>query len=152
MNYVLELAIYLAAGGLSLAIMATMIAAPLALITLLIDWCTGKWMTARIRCWLWLLVAVRLVLPVAPTSPVSAVNLWHLVNWSEQVVPVDHSPSNVSEFLAQNSADDSKFKGRTPEPRRSSMADVLIEGRENILPDLAAVATGANESPCCFNN
>ncbi len=144
MNYLLELLIYFGSGGLSLAIMAAMLAAPLVLIVLLIERCTGSWMTARVRCWMWMLVAVRLLLPIAPSSPVSAVNLWRVVSWSEQAEPVDDAASDTSAFLGQEPADGFKADGPSLELIRTSMADVLVEGRENILPDLAAVATGTN--------
>ena len=42
MNYVLDLAVYFGVGGLSLTIMAAMVAAPLALLALLIDRVAGK--------------------------------------------------------------------------------------------------------------
>ena len=101
--------------------MAALVAAPLALIALLVDLAAGRWMTARVRCWLWVLVAVRLVLPLAPESPVSAVRLWRLVSWQEE----------PSEGVVANAP---------MEVTRSSMEELLTDARTDILPELATAA------------
>ncbi len=68
----------LLAVGFNLILIAALSALPVAMLVLTIDRLTGRWMTARVRCWLWLLVAVRLLMPIAPGSPVSAQLMWNL--------------------------------------------------------------------------
>ncbi|MCA9241403.1 MAG: hypothetical protein KDA37_14440 [Planctomycetales bacterium] len=121
---------------MSLTLLAAMVAAPLALIVLFIDVIAGRWLSARVRCWLWVLVAVRLVLPIAPESPLSTVHLWRLVAWSEHRVTSDDAKPSIPEFVARESALGATAASPTGELARSSMADILVEGRKNILPDL----------------
>lgn len=138
MNQVNEICAFFGAGGLSLTLMAVFVAAPLALLVLLVDRVAGGWMTSRVRCWLWVLVALRLLLPISLVSPISAVHIWHLVGWTEQAPIVGQTPTSVPDFLA-------KEHTTKIEPVRNSMAEVLIEGRENILPDLAGLVDVAQE-------
>jgi bla regulator protein BlaR1 len=75
MNQVLEWI----AAGLELTLWAAIAALPLALAAVVLDAALGRWMSARVRCAMWVLVAVRLLLPVAPGSPLSFQNAWRLV-------------------------------------------------------------------------
>jgi bla regulator protein BlaR1 len=70
------------AVGLSMTSWAAVAALPLALVALVLDATLGRWMSARVRCVLWTLVAVRLLLPLAPASPLSFQNMWRLVESS----------------------------------------------------------------------
>ncbi|MCA9260673.1 MAG: hypothetical protein KDA61_15780 [Planctomycetales bacterium] len=140
MNDVLNLAAYIASGALSLTLLAALCAAPLAVLTLLIDLIVGRWLSAQMRCWLWTLVAVRLVLPVAPESPFSSVHLWQLVAWSESKATSVDAPSELMNFLSQQAAHPIDATPAAQASARTSMADILREGRDNLLPDLAVTS------------
>ncbi len=97
-----------ALGG---AMMATFAAAPVALLVLAVDRTVGKWMTPHTRCWMWMLVALRLLMPIAPGSPVSAQNLWELLGWEskstfhqvEQTSMQDHFKNLIlSEYMSSD--------------------------------------------------
>lgn len=64
----------------ALAVAASFAALPLLLAVLAIDAAIGRRLAARYRSLLWTLVAVRLLLPVAPASGWSLQNVWHLAN------------------------------------------------------------------------
>lgn len=68
-----------------LALLATVAATPVALVALIVDGLIGSRMTARFRCWLWVIVAIRLMMPLAPGSAISLQNAWTLL---------DHTPAN----------------------------------------------------------
>ncbi|MCO6045186.1 hypothetical protein NG895_14840 [Aeoliella sp. ICT_H6.2] len=63
------------ASSFYLALLAAVVAAPVAVLALTIDLLLGGRMAARFRCWLWIVVAARLLLPFAPGSPVSLQNV-----------------------------------------------------------------------------
>jgi beta-lactamase regulating signal transducer with metallopeptidase domain len=84
MNQVLELL----AAGCALTLWAAVVALPLALVALVLDVALGRWMSARVRCVLWTLVAVRLLMPFAPGSSLSLQNVWRLVE-SPRTVSVE---------------------------------------------------------------
>jgi len=76
MNELFEFFIMPIVHGAMFTLIAAFMAAPLALIMLLVDLTVGKRMAPRFRCLLWMLVVVRLVMPVAPESSLSVHNLW----------------------------------------------------------------------------
>ena len=90
-------------------VMAAIAAAPVALLVLLIDRTVGKRLAPRYRCWMWMLVALRLLMPVAPGSPVSAQSLWRFLAWESESthhqveqLAVQSEPKTVAEFMASD--------------------------------------------------
>jgi beta-lactamase regulating signal transducer with metallopeptidase domain len=63
----------------ALALTTAAAAGPLALLVFVIDATIGRRMAAHYRFLLWTLVAVRLLMPVAPESALSVQNAWQLV-------------------------------------------------------------------------
>jgi beta-lactamase regulating signal transducer with metallopeptidase domain len=76
----IELFWELFAAGFGLALLAAVAAAPVALLALVVDGLAGGGMAARFRCWLWVVVALRLMMPLAPGSAVSLQNVWNLMD------------------------------------------------------------------------
>jgi beta-lactamase regulating signal transducer with metallopeptidase domain len=78
-------------------------AAVLAGLVLLVELGLGRWIAPRYRHALWLLVAVRLLLPVAPSSSLSVFNLWAKLTAPAAAPPqvaVDFSPPYSQAVLA----------------------------------------------------
>jgi beta-lactamase regulating signal transducer with metallopeptidase domain len=67
-------------SGFCLALTAAVVAAPVALLALVVDLLAGGWMAARFRCWLWVVVAIRLLMPMAPGSAASLQNAWSFLD------------------------------------------------------------------------
>jgi beta-lactamase regulating signal transducer with metallopeptidase domain len=96
MNRVME---WLAAS-LELTLWAAVATLPLAFAAVVLDAALGRWMSARVRCAVWMLVAVRLLLPVAPGSPLSFQNAWRLVE-APRTESVARDASPLSAVIAQ---------------------------------------------------
>src|SRR3954447_25208364 len=62
--------------GFEATLMAAVAAAPFALVVFLLDASVCRRMPARFRGLLWTLVAVRMLMPFAPASPLSLERLW----------------------------------------------------------------------------
>lgn len=118
-------------AGFCLALVAAVAAAPVALLTLVVDGLVGSRMAARFRCWLWVIVALRLMLPVAPGSAVSLQNVWALF---------DHVPaSQPLQDYATIETDSESWQTMpsepvaVPSPRSTDIAPVPIYWEEVLV-------------------
>ncbi len=99
---------------------ASVATAALVLLVLLVQWVFGKYLPARWRYALWLLVLVRLALPVVPSSPLSVWNLSR--NWHEALMPSESS-TIVSRSAAVAAADGVAEAGPRPTPANRGVSE-----------------------------
>ncbi|MGE3779634.1 MAG: hypothetical protein AB7F89_20760, partial [Pirellulaceae bacterium] len=66
-------------AGVAWAADATLAAAAISLVVLLLNGLARRWFSADQMSWLWALVLLRLALPYAPPSPWSMQMLWFMV-------------------------------------------------------------------------
>ena len=78
--------------GFGAALYAAFSTLPLALLALAIDAMAGRFLAARFRCLLWVVVAARLVMPMAPESRWSLQHAW-------QLAVADESPQEFPPYL-----------------------------------------------------
>jgi hypothetical protein len=83
--------------GCGAALYAAFSTLPLAVVALAIDAMAGRFLAARFRCLLWIVVAARLVMPMAPESRWSLQQAW-------QLAAVDEIPQAYPPFLLRPSA------------------------------------------------
>ena len=83
--------------GFAAALYAAFSALPLALLALAIDALAGRFVAAKYRCLLWILVAARLVMPLAPESAWSLQQAW-------QLTLVDENPQAYPPYLLSPTA------------------------------------------------
>lgn len=83
--------------GFGAALYAAFSTLPLALLAVAIDAMAGRFLAARFRCLLWIVVAARLVMPMAPESRWSLQQAW-------QLTAVDESPQEYPPYLLAPSA------------------------------------------------
>ncbi|QEG37325.1 M56 family metallopeptidase [Bythopirellula goksoeyrii] len=95
--------------GLEPTFMAAIAAIPVAMLVLATDRIVGRRFSPRILCWLWVVVAVRLLMPIAPISPVSVQRVWHLLSWESKPATVSSweelwqapaKPQTIREWMA----------------------------------------------------
>ena len=79
------------ANGFALTLIAAIATVPLALLVLTLDYTIFRRASARYRCLLWTLVAVRLLMPYAPESSLSLQNFWRLLD----LKPESHSVNRI---------------------------------------------------------
>ena len=82
-------------AGFGAVLSAAVLALPLAAAVWAIDVGLRHRIAPRWRCWLWMLVAVRLLLPVAPASPLSWQNIWSPAA-RDAILPRSPSPSGLA--------------------------------------------------------
>lgn len=69
--------------GFSAALYAALATLPLAVLALVIDMLAGRFLAAKFRCLLWIVVAARLIMPAAPESRWSLQQAWQLTTTAE---------------------------------------------------------------------
>lgn len=87
-------------AGFSAALYAAFATLPLAALALAIDTLAGRFLAARFRCLLWIVVAARLVMPAAPESKWSMQQAWLLTT------PAEAPTAGPPYYLAVSSARD----------------------------------------------
>ena len=122
---------------------ASVATAALVLLVLLVQWVFGKYLPARWRYALWLLVLVRLALPVVPSSPLSVWNLSR--NWHEALMPSESS-TIVSRSAAVAAADGVAEAGPRPTPANRGVSSENGTGRAVAAHSgLARISDGAGQ-------
>lgn len=101
--------------GLEWVVVAAVMAVAVLILVWLVDKTAGRRLAPSFRYWLWMLVAVRLLMPVAPQSSLSVQQAWDLLTWETQ----------ATEQLAQ------KTRPPLPEPLTPIEAQALAERLES---------------------
>lgn len=138
------------AAGLGLACLAALAALPLAAVVLLLDWTLGKRIPAKFTCLLWLLVVGRLVLPLAPPSPLGVTNWWwttedrqnmkeglvQLVTALPEQIAAEHAVVRTARVQPTNGSEEQLAKREQVGVPETAPVEIFVGDQEDVAPEV----------------